>query len=113
MAHMQQKYTDPISNDTVNHLTGTRAMNSEFYQIFHDYQEFSVRYNEKYQAVWSYFKPTPRPCFTTTLLKEALEIQQSIINYFKSLPEKAEPAIRYLIMSSHIPGVYNLGGDLD
>jgi DSF synthase len=87
-------------------------MNHEFYQIFRDYQEFSVRYNEKHQAVWSYFKPTPRPCFTTTLLKEALEIQHAIIKYFKSLPEKAEPAIRYLIMASHIPGVYNLGGDL-
>ena len=114
MARMQQKkYTDPITNNTVNHLTETNAMNSEFYQIFRDYEEFSVRYNEKSQAVWSYFKPTPRPCFTMTLLKEALEIQQSIIKYFKSLPEKAEPAIRYLIMASHIPGVYNLGGDLD
>ncbi len=114
MARMQQKkYTDPITNNTVNHLTEPNAMNSEFYQIFRDYKEISIRYNEKSRAVWCYYKPTPRPCFSMTVLKEALQIQQAIIKYFGSLAENEEPAIRYLVQASQVPGVFNLGGDLD
>jgi len=114
MAQMkQQKYTHPIAKDTINYLMETRAMNKEFYQIFRDYKEISVRYDEELCAVWCYYKPTPRPCFSVTVLKEALEIQQAIITYFKSKPEGSAPAIRYLIQASQVPGIFNLGGDLD
>ncbi|NIA20011.1 MAG: enoyl-CoA hydratase [Xanthomonadaceae bacterium] len=87
-------------------------MNSKFYQIFREYQEISVRYNEKSRTVWCYYKPTPLPCFSMTVLKEALHIQHAIIKYFKSLTENEEPAIRYLIQASQVPDIFNLGGDL-
>lgn len=87
-------------------------MNSEFYQIFRDYQEISIRYDACHRAIWCYYNPAPRPCFSMTVLREALEIQHSIINYFKHRPEKSEVPIRYLIQASQVPGVFNLGGDL-
>ena len=91
---------------------GSKQMNKHFYQIFRDYQEISVRYHEKTLSVWCYYKPTPRPCFSMTVLKEALHIQQAIIKYFTSLAANETPAIRYLIQASQVPGVFNLGGDL-
>ncbi len=87
-------------------------MKKEFYQIFRDYQEISVRYHEKSLSVWCYYKPAPRPCFSMTVLTEALSIQHAIIKYFKSLRKNEKPAIRYLIQASQVPGVFNLGGDL-
>lgn len=72
----------------------------------------SVRYNAKQEAIWAYFKPAGRPCFSPTLLKEAKSIQKSIIAYFKNGEEKPYP-VRYVIMASKTPGVFNLGGDLN
>ena len=87
-------------------------MNKEFYRIFHNYKEISIRYDKNSRTVWCYYKPIPRPCFSMTVLKEALQIQQAIIKYFKSLTKNEEPAIRYLVQASQVPGIFNLGGDL-
>ncbi len=87
-------------------------MNREFYKIFRDYQEISVRYDEQNLAIWCYYNPTQRPCFSLTVLQEAWQIQQSIINYFKMKKTGDESPIRYLVMASQVPGIFNLGGDL-
>ncbi len=87
-------------------------MNSDFYKIFRDYQEISVRYDERNRAIWCYYNPTQRPCFSLTVLQEARQIQQSIIDYFKSRTTDSGSPIRYLIMASQVPGIFNLGGDL-
>lgn len=88
-------------------------MSREFHQIFQDYQELSVRYDAKQEAVWCYFKPSDRPCFSTTLLRESRDFQSSIINYFKSDSVRNEYPVHYLILASQTPGVFNFGGDLD
>ena len=72
----------------------------------------SVRYNAKQEAIWAYFKPSGRPCFSPTSLKEAKSIQKSIIGYFKNDQGKPYP-VRYVIMASKTPGIFNLGGDLN
>jgi len=87
-------------------------MNRAFYKIFRNYQEISVRYDEQYRAIWCYYNPTQRPCFSLTVLQEARQIQQSIIDYFKTRITDSGSPIRYLIMASQVPGVFNLGGDL-
>lgn len=87
-------------------------MNREFYEIFRDYEEISVRYDEQNRAVWCYYNPIQRPCFSLTVLQEAWQIQQSIIDYFNSRTTDSGSAIRYLIMASQVPGIFNLGGDL-
>lgn len=87
-------------------------MNRAFYKIFRNYQEISVRYDEQYRAIWCYYNPTQRPCFSLTVLQEARQIQQSIIDYFKTRTTDANSPIRYLIMASQVPGIFNLGGDL-
>ena len=87
-------------------------MNKYFYKIFLDYQEISVRYDVHHKAIWCYFNPAPRPCFSLKMLQEIKQLQQSIITYFKNRSSATEPPIRYQIYCSQVPGVFNLGGDL-
>jgi DSF synthase len=46
------------------------------------------------------------------MLQELRQLQQNIIDYFFTLEPGESPLIRYQILHSQIPGVYNLGGDL-
>ncbi len=87
-------------------------MNREFYKIFKNYQEIAVRYDDKCQAIWCYYNPSPRPCFSLMVLEEARQIQQSIIDFFDTFDDVEESPIRYLVTASQVPGVFNLGGDL-
>ncbi len=87
-------------------------MNRDFFKIFRDYKEISIRYDAHHRAIWFYYNPTPRPCFSPTVLKEARQLQQSIIDYFDTKKTDSESPIRYFIQASQVPGIFNLGGDL-
>jgi DSF synthase len=87
-------------------------MSDQFRRIFRDYSEISVRYDKDQEAIWCYFKPQSRPCFSPLLLQESKEIQQSIIRYLTSCDQAEKYPIRFLILASQIPGVFNFGGDL-
>jgi len=88
-------------------------MPEHFRKIFGPYKEMSVRYDRDQQALWCYFKPAERPCFSPTMLKESKHIQQAVIDYFESGKDLEEYPISYLILASQTPGVFNLGGDLN
>jgi len=87
-------------------------MSSHFHKIFQSHDEMSVRYDAKQEAIWTYFKPSGRPCFSPALLKESKSIQKSIIGYFQNGGKKPYP-VSYVVMASQTPGVFNLGGDLN
>lgn len=88
-------------------------MSDKFRKIFRDYSEISVRYDAKQEAVWCYFNPRNRPCFSSVLLQESKEIQQSIIEYLTTSGKPEKHPIRFLILASQTPGVFNFGGDLN
>ncbi len=88
-------------------------MSDRFQTIFREYQEVSTRYDVEHEAIWLYFNPQKRPCFSSVLLREAHEIQHAIINYFKANRTEPKYPVRYMILASQIPGVFNLGGDLN
>jgi DSF synthase len=87
-------------------------MNHSFFSTFRDYQEISVRYDAEHLAVWCYYNPSPRPCFSLQMLQELRQVQQSIIDYYETIETGTEPLIRYVVLCSQVPGVFNLGGDL-
>jgi DSF synthase len=87
-------------------------MNSYFFKIFRSYREVSIRYDEKHQALWYYYNPAPRPCFSSSMLQELRQMLQSVTDYFNSRKTDSEPPIRYMILNSQVPGIFNLGGDL-
>jgi len=87
-------------------------MKGDFLQLFGDYRELSIRYDAEHRALWCYYNPSVRPCFSLLMLKELRQLQQSITDYFAALQQEDEPLVRYLVLHSQVPGVFNLGGDL-
>jgi DSF synthase len=78
-----------------------------------NYSELITRYEPEQRAVWCYMKPVSRPCCTPDLLSELEHFHRSIeqcVTY--DADHGIRDGLRYLVMASRIPGVFNLGGDL-
>jgi DSF synthase len=60
---------------------------------------------------WAYMQPSPRPCFNVQLLSELHSFIETIRSGFASRIAHA-PGVRYGVLASKTPGVFNLGGDL-
>lgn len=87
-------------------------MDRNFLRIFRDFNHITLRYDAENRAIWCYYKPIPRPCFTPLMLQEIRTWLQSVMDYFNSKEFHADSPIHYLIVKSKIPGVFSLGGDL-
>src|SRR6185436_16493350 len=76
--------------------------------------QLRVNFDKETRAMWSRWTPEPRPCFNPALLS-------SIRSYYDFLTESGgrvscmgeEHDIEYVVLASGMPGVFNLGGDLD
>ncbi len=84
-------------------------------QIEYEFSDqLQVRFDKSTRAIWSRWSANPRPCFNPRLLAD-------IRGYYTFLAEsggkidcedEAAP-IEYVVLASDMPGVFNLGGDLD
>jgi len=77
------------------------------------YAQLAVEYDPKLKALWYYLAANGRPCFNPEMLAELHQFQQRVVEANgddHSNPETLP--IRYLILASKAPGVFNLGGDL-
>jgi DSF synthase len=70
--------------------------------------ELDVLYDDEFQVLWSYMRPTGRPSFTPTMLADFQNWQRLISEGFG--PGKVP--LRYLVLGSRAPGVFCFGGDL-
>jgi len=59
-------------------------------------------------------RPTPRPCYTPELLEEIDRFEREVASRVRnSIEHNHEPDIRYIVLASDVPDVFNLGGDLN
>jgi DSF synthase len=77
------------------------------------YEQLFVRFDKEQKALWYHLAPRSRPCFYLDLLKELRRFQHQIerVNHATDSGVDSLP-IRYTILASSVPGVFNLGGDL-
>lgn len=76
--------------------------------------QLRAHFDTQSNAMWSRWSPDPRPCFNPSLLSD-------IRTYYEFLAQSnarlnfhgEEHALEYVVLASGIPGVFNLGGDLD
>ena len=73
------------------------------------YTHLSTYLDEKYETMWYYLEPEPRPCVTKQLLGDLKQFHHDL-GYAMDHPDG--PSVKYLVLGSGIPGVFNLGGDL-
>ena len=85
-----------------------------FFVIRNDYQQLQVRYDRRLGAVWYTLNPAGRPCFNLHLLAELRHFQGELIKVNRRALSQGLPLpVRYTVLTSQTPGVFNLGGDLE
>ena len=72
-----------------------------------EYSELEIEYDEDYKLAWYYMDAKPLPCCTPTLISEFQQWYDELIS--SSYPGN----VRYIALASKVPGVFNLGGDLN
>ncbi|MHB8535529.1 MAG: crotonase/enoyl-CoA hydratase family protein [Sulfuricaulis sp.] len=77
------------------------------------YHELDIRYDPEQRAVWCHMYPASRPCCTPELLAEIQHLLHAIEQHARLESGNVKhDTLRYLIIASRVPGVFNLGGDL-
>jgi DSF synthase len=71
--------------------------------------QLEVSWEEQTGALWTFMRPYGRPSYSLALLEDLHAGQHGVSAAFADCPEK----LRYLVLGSRTPGVFNLGGDLD
>lgn len=82
-------------------------------RIWGPYQQLVVRFDPELHALWYRLRPRGRPCFNLDLLDELRRFQHRVeqVNLGPGTDGEVLP-IRYMVLGSTVPGVFNLGGDL-
>jgi len=78
------------------------------------YEQLFVRYDKDQKTLWYHMVPRSRPCFNIDLLNELRRFQNKVemVNHATDSGADSLP-IRYMVLASSVPGVFNLGGDLN
>ena len=76
------------------------------------YQELDVVLDPNTKCIWCYQRPKGPPSFTPSMVRELIVLHRSIQSLVASQGPDEEPLVRYYVQASHIPGIYNMGGDL-
>ncbi len=82
-------------------------------RVWGPYDQLVVRFDPEQHALWYSLRPRGRPCFNLDLLDELRRFQHRVeqVNLGPGTDGESLP-IRYMILASTVPGVFNLGGDL-
>jgi len=72
-------------------------------------EQLDVSWDDPTGALWTFMRPRGRPSYNLDLLEDFHAWQCGIIAAFENRPND----LRFLLLGSHTPGVFNLGGDLD
>ncbi|QQP90190.1 crotonase/enoyl-CoA hydratase family protein [Skermanella sp. TT6] len=72
------------------------------------FRELDLDFDAATGVFWCRFRFSDRPSFTPGVLQELRRVRQMLA----SRGDTAEPQVRYVVLGSRMPGVFNLGGDL-
>ena len=76
--------------------------------------QLTARFDKESRALWSRWTADPRPCFNPSLLADIRAYYEFITESRGTLACDGEDhPIEYVVLASGMPGVFNLGGDLD
>src|SRR5262245_41710323 len=77
------------------------------------FSELDLTVSPSEEAIWCYMRPNGPPSFTPTLLHDLISMRRLLQRPLAGLrPGEAAP-VKYAVAGAHIPGIYNLGGDLN
>jgi DSF synthase len=78
-----------------------------------NFQQIDTRFESEFGVMWSVMQPEPRPCFNKICLSDLLQHHTFLQNSKgKIVTQGISQQVNYLVLTSSIDGVFNLGGDL-
>jgi DSF synthase len=77
------------------------------------FNELDLRFSPQDETIWCYMRPNGPPSFTPTLLHELITMRRLLQRLFAGLRPGEIAPVKYFVGGSRIPGMYNLGGDLN
>lgn len=76
--------------------------------------QLNVHFDKNSHALWSRWSAEPRPCFNPRLLADIRSYYDFLSRTGGTFECRDAPyPIEYVVLASGMPGVFNLGGDLD
>jgi DSF synthase len=76
--------------------------------------QLRASFRKEQGAIWSRWNPAPRPCFNPRLLADIRSYYDFLAaSSGKIMVGAQDHNVDYVVLASGIPGVFNLGGDLD
>jgi DSF synthase len=78
-----------------------------------DFGDLDVVYDEAERVLWYCMAPQNRPSFTRGMLANIRHLQTRASEVVGDTTDSRETLVRYLVLASRIPGIFNLGGDLE
>ncbi|MDB5809097.1 MAG: enoyl-CoA hydratase, partial [Betaproteobacteria bacterium] len=75
----------------------------------YELEQLEVNFEKDTGALWTFMKPRGRASYNPELLEDFHAWQRGIVAAFEGRPAD----IKYLLLGSRTPGVFNLGGDLN
>lgn len=76
--------------------------------------QLSARFDASTNAMWSRWTAEPRPCFNPALLADIRAYYDWLAQCGEGIDVAGERhPVEYVVLASGMPGVFNLGGDLD
>ena len=76
-----------------------------------NYSQIQVRFDREYSVSWAHMNVSARPCFSVELLSDLRAYLDEIIESH-TLGKSEKARVRYAVLASKTPGIFNLGGDL-
>lgn len=79
-----------------------------------EWTQVELEFDPAYHAVWARLRYPDRPCISNGLIRDLRQVQARISAIARKGYDSGDPhRLRYQILSSSLPGVFCLGGDLE
>jgi Enoyl-CoA hydratase/carnithine racemase len=74
--------------------------------------ELDVVIEPQRKTIWQFMRPQARPSFTRGLLRDLNKVADGVEAAFARCTSQQQRPVDFVVTSSHMPGIFNLGGDL-
>lgn len=74
-----------------------------------DLGQIDVRFDDELATLWAFMTPSQRPNSNMGLIRDTMAWQEESRRLFASKPD----TLKYMVLGSRFPGIFNLGGDLE
>ena len=77
-----------------------------------EYENLKLAFDFSAHTVWCHMAPTGIPKYSHGMMADVTAMQHNIGQLFSHDAHHQNPALRWFVMASATPGIFNLGGDL-